>query len=55
MFKLFKKKTEREKLLDQYEKLMAESHRLSSNNRAASDQKYAEAQAILAKVDALDV
>ena len=53
MFGIFKKKTEREKLNEQYKKLMAEAHRLSSSNRKASDEKTAEAQAILTKLDQL--
>lgn len=53
MFGLFKKKSEREKLNNQYKKLMAESHRLSTSNRKASDQKQAEAQDILKKIDSL--
>ncbi|MCB0400015.1 MAG: Lacal_2735 family protein [Winogradskyella sp.] len=53
MFGLFKKNTEKEKLQKQYEKLMAEWHKLSTTNRAASDIKYAEAQKILDQLDAL--
>jgi len=46
MFGLFKKKTEKEKLLDQYNKLMEESFRLSTSDRKASDLKRAEAEEI---------
>lgn len=53
MFGLFKKKTEVEKLNDQYKKLLAESHKLSTTNRMLSDTKMAEANAILDKIDAL--
>lgn len=53
MFPLFKKKTPAEQLQQQYKKLMSEWHKLSSVNRAKSDQKYAEAQAVLDKIDAL--
>lgn len=53
MFGLFKKNTEKEKLQKQYEKLMAEWHKLSTTNRAASDIKYAEAQKILDQLEAL--
>ena len=42
-----------EKLQKQYEKLMKDWHTLSSTNRAESDKKYAEAQAIFEKIDAL--
>ena len=54
MFGLFKKKTEKEKLQGQYEKLMSEAHKLSQVNRAAGDDKYAQAQDIIAKMEALD-
>ncbi len=54
MFGLFKKKTEKEKLLDQYKKLMKESHNLSTTNRTESDKKHAEAQEVMDKLDLLD-
>lgn len=53
MFGLFKKKTEVEKLQDQYKKLMEEGFKLQSINRSDSDQKYLEADAILKKIDEL--
>ena len=53
MFKLFKKTSELDTLQKQYEKLMADWHKLSTTNRAESDKKYAEAQIILNKIDAL--
>lgn len=53
MFGIFKRLTELEKLQNQYEKLMADWHRLSTTNRAQSDQKYAEAEKVLAKIEAL--
>lgn len=53
MFNLFKKKTELETLQEAYEKLLAESHRLSTVNRAASDAKRAEAEAIADKIEQL--
>ena len=53
MFKLFKKKSESEKLQEKYNSLMIEWHQLSSVNRSASDKKYAEAQKILETLDAL--
>ncbi|MBF8151540.1 Lacal_2735 family protein [Winogradskyella sp. F6397] len=53
MFGLFKKKSEVEKLQNQYEKLMADWHKLSTTNRAESDKKYAEAQLISDKIDNL--
>ncbi|HAP69849.1 MAG TPA: hypothetical protein DCR04_09030 [Flavobacteriales bacterium] len=53
MFGLFKKKTERVKLNNQYNKLMKEAFELSKINRTASDQKYAQADAIQKKMDSL--
>jgi len=53
MFGLFKKPSEIEKLQKQYEKLMADWHRLSTTNRAESDKKYQEAEEVLKKIDAL--
>ena len=53
MFGLFKKSSEKEKLQKQYEKLMAEWHKLSTTNRAESDLKYAEAQKVLEQLEAL--
>jgi len=53
MFGLFKKKSEKEKLQSKYESLMKDWHALSSVNRAKSDEKYAEAQAVTAKIEAL--
>ncbi|WNH09755.1 Lacal_2735 family protein [Thalassobellus suaedae] len=53
MFGLFKKKTELEKLQDTYKSLMAEWHKLSSINRAESDKKYAEAEAISKQIEIL--
>lgn len=54
MFGLFKRKTPIEKLQDQYKKLMAEWHELSSTDKAASDAKYAEAQQVLEEIDKLN-
>lgn len=51
MFSLFKKTTKEDKLYKQYERLMKESHNLSTINRNESDKKYAEAQAILVEID----
>ena len=54
MFGLFKKKSEVDKLQDQYKKLMADYHRLSTTDRAASDAAYAKADEISKKIDALE-
>ncbi|MFT5919476.1 MAG: hypothetical protein ACI9FU_001285 [Granulosicoccus sp.] len=53
MFGLFNKKTEKEKLNQQYNKLMKEAYELSRTDRSASDAKYAEADAIVKKLDNL--
>lgn len=54
MFGFLKKKSPKEKLEIQYRKLLEEAHKLSTSNRAASDQKQVEAQAILDKIEKLD-
>lgn len=43
-----------EKLNKEYNKLLKESHRLSTINRSQSDKKYVEAQAILKKIEELE-
>jgi hypothetical protein len=54
MFGLFKKKSEKDKLYDQYEKLMAQSHALSKSNRTESDKKFAEAQEVTKAIEAIE-
>lgn len=54
MFGVFKKKSEKEKLQNQYEKLLKEAHSLSKSNRKMSDQKTFEAQEILKLIEKLD-
>ena len=49
----FKKKDEAMVLQKKYEKLMGEWHKLSTINRAASDAKYEEAEAVLKQIEAL--
>lgn len=51
MFGLFKKKSEKEKLQAQYEKLLKEAHNLSTTNRKMSDQKTFEAEAIMKQLE----
>ncbi len=51
MFNLFKKKSELEKLEIQYQKLLDESYKLSHTNRKQSDQKSAEANEILNRIE----
>ncbi|NRD19860.1 Lacal_2735 family protein [Winogradskyella eckloniae] len=53
MFGRFKKTSELEKLQKQYKKLMADWHKLSATNRGESDKKYAEAQAVMDKIEQL--
>ncbi len=53
MFNFFKKKSEIEVLRDQYKKLMNEAFKLSTINRTESDKKYAEADAVMNKIQGL--
>jgi hypothetical protein len=53
MFGLFKKKTEKEKLQEQYKKLLEEAHKLSTTNRKMSDQKAYEADEIMKQIEKL--
>lgn len=53
MFGIFKKKSEKEKLQSQYEKLLKEAHTLSTTNRKMSDQKTFEADEIMKKIEQL--
>jgi hypothetical protein len=53
MFGLFKKKSEKEKLEDQYKKLLKESYNLSTTNRKLSDQKVYEAEQVMNKIGEL--
>ncbi|WP_157814157.1 Lacal_2735 family protein [Olleya sp. Bg11-27] len=53
MFGLFKKKSEKDKLYDQYQKLTKEAHGLSSTNRKLSDQKVYEAEEIMKQLEKL--
>ncbi|MBT8266011.1 MAG: Lacal_2735 family protein [Bacteroidia bacterium] len=55
MFSIFKKTPNKQKLQKQYLKLMEQWHELSTQNRSLSDQKYAEAQLILQKIEELDI
>jgi hypothetical protein len=54
MFGLFKKKSEKEKLQEEYSKLLKESHRLSTINRAESDKMAAKADELGKKIEAMD-
>ncbi|WP_282133360.1 Lacal_2735 family protein [Cellulophaga baltica] len=50
MFGLFKKKSEKDKLYETYQKLLQEAHKLSTTNRKLSDQKTYEAEEIMKKI-----
>ncbi len=54
MFGLFKKKSEKEKLQEQYKSLMEQSYKLSSTNRKQSDAKAAEADEVLKRMETLE-
>jgi len=54
MFKLFKKKTEREKILNEYNQLIKEAYELSKVNRLESNLKTAEAEQLLKKLEELN-
>ena len=53
MLNLFKKKPKLDVLQKKYEQLMSEWHKLSSIDRAKSDEKYAQAQKILMEIEVL--
>ena len=54
MFSLFKKTTPEDKLYKKYEKLMQESHKLTTTSRAESEKKYVEAQEVLKEIEILN-
>jgi len=49
-----KKKSEKEKLQEKYEKLLKESYELSKTNRKESDKKAYEADLIAKKIESLN-
>lgn len=51
MFSWFKNKSELEKLQEKYNRLMEEAFKLSTSNRMASDDKYAEADEIAKQME----
>lgn len=53
MFNLFKKKSEKEKLTELYQKLQKEAFELSKVDRKLSDQKSAEAEEVMKKLEKL--
>ena len=54
MFGLFKRKSEKEKLLDLYNKKKEQAFQLSKTNRKESDKLEKEANDILIKVDEIE-
>lgn len=54
MFGLFKKKSEQDKLREEYKKLTEEAFRLSKTDRVAADQKTAEADKIMTQLESLN-
>lgn len=54
MIKLLKRKSELDKLKEQYKKLLKEAFQLQSINRSQSDQKYLEADIVLNKIKSLE-
>lgn len=54
MFGLFKSKSELDKLNEQYKKLLAEYHKLSTVDRKKADDKMAEAEEVAKKMDELN-
>ncbi|WP_104734002.1 Lacal_2735 family protein [Hanstruepera ponticola] len=53
MFGIFKKQSEIESLQKKYAKAMKDWHRLSTTDRKASDEVYAQAQSIAEQIEAL--
>ncbi|PTB91623.1 hypothetical protein C9994_15210 [Marivirga lumbricoides] len=54
MFNIFKGKSERQKLNDQYKRAMEEYYQLSTVDRRKADEKMARADEISKQLDALD-
>tara|TARA_B100001250_G_C19617836_1_gene707962 strand:+ start:162 stop:338 length:177 start_codon:yes stop_codon:yes gene_type:complete len=54
MFGIFKRKTEKEKLLIRYKKIKEEAFRLSKIDRRKSDEKEKEANDILDAIDKIE-
>lgn len=53
MFSFFRKKSELERITEQYQALLEESFKLSTSDRKASDLKRAEAEALVPRIDEL--
>lgn len=50
----FSGKSEKEKLQEQYKKLVEEAYKLSHTNRKASDLKTAEADVLIKKIESME-
>lgn len=50
----FSRKSEKEKLQEQYKKLIDEAYKLSHSDRKASDLKTAEADALIKKIETME-
>ncbi len=53
MFKFFKKKSELEKLQDEYKKMLKEAYQLSQTDRKKGDAKQAEAEELWKRIEKL--
>ncbi|WP_114749035.1 Lacal_2735 family protein [Pleomorphovibrio marinus] len=53
MFGLFKKKSEKDKLSEQYRKLLEKAHKVSHSDRTEADKITAEAEEVAKKIDKL--
>lgn len=51
---LFKRKSKKEKLLDQYNKMLQDAHKLSHTDRKASDMKRMEAEELYKEIEAME-
>jgi len=51
---ILRKKTEADRLRKQYQRLMKEAYKLSRTDRKGSDKKYAEADAIMQRIQELE-
>jgi hypothetical protein len=51
---IFSKKTEADRLRNQYQRLMKEAYRLSRTDRKGSDKKYAEADDLMKRIEELE-
>ena len=52
--KIFKRKSQVDKLNDKYDLLMKEAYKLSKINRTESDKKYLEADNVLSEIELLN-